>query len=339
MYLGINTHFITRFDFEDGLKFCRALGLKGMEVAGGGQAAKEYCDLDRLLADEGELHRWQDTYARHGLTIVSLSCHGSPLMPDEAIAAEYKRQFKQACQLMAKIGVRRMTLVAGLPPGAPGDTCPLWITQQVQEPNMSFWRDTLEWQWERRLIPYWKEQAKIAADHGVTLCFEMQVSDMLHTPVKLKRFHDEIGPVVACNFDISHMWVQGIDPVTALRYLGPLVQHVHLKDAYINQHLVRLQGMNNTTPSRRPEDRSWNFTQIGWGHDESTWREVITTLRFIGYEDILSLEMECEYMTVEEGLRKSAEFIRPLLLTEPVTTKWWEHADWRAQRYFNAEAG
>ena len=337
MYLGINTHFIMRFDFEQGLKFAQELGLKGMEVAAGGQAAKEYCDLDKLLADEGELHRWQDAYARHGLGIVSLSCHGSPLTPVDSIANEYRRQFKQACQLMEKTGLRRMTLVAGLPPGAKDDTCPVWITQQVQEPNMSFWRDTLEWQWEKRLIPYWKEQGEIAADHGVTLCFEMQVADLLHTPVKLKRFHDEIGPVVACNFDISHMWVQGIDPVTALRYLGPLVQHVHIKDAYINDHLVRLQGMNNTTISRRPEDRSWNFTQCGWGHDEATWREVITTLRFIGYDDILSLEMECEYMTVEEGLRKSAEFMRPLVLAEPVVTKWWEHAAWREQRHFKEE--
>ena len=60
MFLVINTHFIMRFDFEDGLKFANKLGVKGMEVAAGGQAAKEYCDLDKLLADEGEIHRWQD---------------------------------------------------------------------------------------------------------------------------------------------------------------------------------------------------------------------------------------------------------------------------------------
>ena len=333
MYLGVNTHFIMRFDFEQGLAFAQELGVKGMEVAAGGQAAKEYCDLDKLLADDGELRRWLDAYARHDLEVVSLSCHGAPLMPNESIASEYRRQFRQACELMEKIDVRRMTLVAGLPEGGEGDTCPAWITQQTQEPNLGFWLDTLEWQWEKRLIPYWKEQGKIAADHGVTLCFEMQVADLLHNPVKLKRFHDEVGPVVACNFDISHMWAQSIDPVAALRYLGPLVQHVHLKDTYINQEVVRLHGMNNTTSSRRPEERSWNFTQIGWGHDEAAWREVITTLRFIGYDDILSLEMECEYMSVEEGLRKSVEFIKPIMFEETVDTKWWEHADWRMRKH------
>ncbi|HZQ09946.1 MAG TPA: sugar phosphate isomerase/epimerase family protein, partial [Anaerolineae bacterium] len=227
----------------------------------------------------------------------------------------------------------RMTLVAGLPEGAQGDTCPVWITQQTQEPNLDFWLGTLQWQWEKRLIPYWKEQGKIAADHGVTLCFEMQVADLLHTPTKLKRFAEEIGPVVACNFDISHMWAQSIDPIAALRYLGPLVQHVHLKDTYINENNVRLNGMKYPVSAREPQDRSWNFTQAGWGHGESVWREVMTTLRFIGYDDILSIEMECEYLDVEEAIQKTVNFIKPIMLERPVTTKWWEHADWRMRQY------
>ena len=107
--------FIMRFDFEDGLKFASGLGCKGMEVAAGGQAAKEYCDLDKLLADKGELNRWKDAYASHNLEITSLSCHGSPLMPEASIGTEYKRQFRQACELMEKAGLKRMTLVAGLP--------------------------------------------------------------------------------------------------------------------------------------------------------------------------------------------------------------------------------
>ena len=337
MFLGINTHFIMKFDFDQGLQFAQDLGVKGMEVAAGGQFSKRYCDLDKLLADDGERQRWLDAYSRHDLQISSFSCHGSPLMPDEQIAELYRFQFRQVCELMEKIGVRRMTLVAGLPEAAEGESSPAWITQQTQEPNLSFWMNTLQWQWDQRLIPYWKEQGKIAADHGVTLCFEMQVADMLNNPVKLKRFHEEIGPVVACNFDISHMWAQGIDPITALRFLGPLIQHIHLKDTYVNDYVCRLQGMNNTTSARHPEDRSWNFTQVGWGHDEATWRKVITTLRFVGYNDILSLEMECEYMDVEEGLRKSADFIKPIMLEKPVGTKYWEYAEYREQRKFEKE--
>ena len=81
-------------------------------------------------------------------------------MPDAKIANEYKRQFKQACELMEKIGIKRMTLVAGLPEGAEGDTCPVWITQQTQEPNLDFWLETAKWQWDKRLIPFWKSRPK-----------------------------------------------------------------------------------------------------------------------------------------------------------------------------------
>ena len=45
---------------------------------------------------------------------------------------------------------------------------------------------------------------------------------------------------------------------------------------------------------------------MGWGHDEGNMkREIATTLRFIGYDDILSIEMECEYFDVEEAIEKT----------------------------------
>jgi hypothetical protein len=33
MKLGVNTHFIMKFDFDDGLDFCRKLGVQAMELA------------------------------------------------------------------------------------------------------------------------------------------------------------------------------------------------------------------------------------------------------------------------------------------------------------------
>ena len=36
--------------------------------------------------------------------------------------------------------------------------------------------------------------------------------------------------------------------------------------------------------------------------------------------------MECEYIDVEEGLRKSLEFLKPIVLEKPPGKKWWEIA-------------
>ena len=324
MKLGINTGFIMKFDFDEGLQYAANLGLHLAEVGACGIAAKKFCDIEKLLADDGERQQWLDSYAKYDIEIVSLSAHGAPLTPDKMMADDYSRQFLKCCELAEKIGVKKVTLVAGLPEGCEGGSFPVWITQQVDVP---FYRNALQWQWENRLIPYWKKHGKIAADHGVTLCFEMQVGDMINNPVKLKRLRDEVGPVVACNFDISHMWAQGIDPIEAIRYLGDLVQHVHIKDTCIHEHNLRLKGFNDSTSSTLPEERAWTFTLPGWGHDEKTWREVFATLRFIGYSDILSVEMECEYIDIEEGIEKSVAFLKPLVLEKPTGQRWWEAAE------------
>ena len=323
MKLGINTHFIMKFGFEEGLKFCQDFELKAVEIAAMGGGANKYCDVDKLLADQGELDRWLDAYASHGLEIYSFAGHGTPLFPDKRIAEEYSREFRQTCKLMEKIGATRLALVAGLPEGAEGDSLPVWIINT----DLPMFRDALEWQWEKRLIPYWKEHGKVAADHGVTLCFEMQISDMIHSPVKLRRLRDELGPVVACNFDISHMWVQAIDPFEAIHYLSDLIQNVHLKDTLIHEPNARLRGLFDSTGLKEYQERSWTFTIPGWGHDERTWREVISTLRFIGYEGILSLEMESEYIEIQEGLEKAVAFIKPMILEKPVGPLWWQVAE------------
>ena len=319
MKLGVISQNLEQFEFEEGLQYARDMGFQAIEVGACGLWGRGYCDLAKLLADRGEIDRWLDAFARHDLEISALGGHGAPLMPDKAVAGEYSREFRQTCELMELAGLRRITLLAGLPEGAEGDTAPNWVTFA----EWPFLRDTLKWQWEKRLLPYWREHGKIAADHGVTLCFEMHGGDMVHNPVTLKRLREEIGPVAACNFDISHMWYQGIDPVEALHFLGPLVQHVHAKDILVCRHNARVRGMMDGTSSEQFADRSWTYTLAGWGHDEATWREFISTLRLLGYDHAISIEMESEYFEVEEGLEKSVSFLKPLVIERPSGAKWW----------------
>jgi sugar phosphate isomerase/epimerase len=320
--LGVISQNLMQFKFEEGLRHARDLGFQAVEVGACGLWGRNFCDVEKLLADKGEIDRWLEAFARHDLEISALGGHGAPLLPDKTVAEEYSREFRQTCKLMELAGIKRLTLLAGLPEGAEGDTAPNWVTFA----EWPFLRDTLKWQWEKRLIPYWREHGKIAHDHGVTLCFEMHGGDLIHNPVALKRLHEELGPVVGCNFDISHMWYQGIDPIEALRYLGPLVQHVHAKDVLIHQHNVRLRGMMATIPNEQLTERPWTYTLSGWGHDEVAWREFVTTLHLLGYDHVLSVEMESEYFDVEEGLAKSVAFLKPLVLEKPPGPKWWEIA-------------
>lgn len=321
MKLGVISQNLEQFEFEQGLQYAHDMGFAAVEVGAIGLWGRGYCNVEKLLADSDEMRRWIDTFAKYDLEISALGGHGAPLMPDEKIAGKYDQEFRQACKLAGKVGIRRFTLLAGLPEGAAGDTAPNWVTFS----ELPFLKDTLEWQWENRLIPYWREHGKIASDHGVTLCFEMHGGDMIHNPPTVMRLRNEIGPVIATNLDTSHLWLQGIDPVEAIHYLGDAVQHVHAKDTYIRDANVKVRGHFDSSAGANLANRNWNFSVPGWGHSDAEWRAFVSALRFVGYEHVLSVEMESEYFDIEEGLQKAVEFLKPIVL-EKSPSKWWKVA-------------
>ena len=109
-------------------------------------------------------------------------------------------------------------------------------------------------------------------------------------------------------------------------YLGPVIQHVHVKDTLIHSHHARLRGFMHAGPAGKPEERVWTDTLVGWGHGEAIWREFVATLHLVGYDHVLSLEMESEYGDLTEGLEKSVAFFKPILFDKAPTRKWWELA-------------
>ncbi len=307
MQLAAHTTGILDFEFEDGLAFLQRLGVAAVEIACAGVFKDlRYGDPAVLAHNNGELRRWQDTYARHGLEICALSIHGEPLSPDPAVADEYRRQFRDACILAEKIGVSRLSLVAGICEGAPSDGHPAWIVGLPAEwptPNV----EVLRWQWEERLLPYWREQAQIAIDHGCELCFEMTAWDLAHNPSSLLQLRDQIGEVVCCNFDPSHLFYQGIDVFEAIAQLGQTIRLVHMKDTRINAAAMRRNGWFHNDPLAPLDQRPWSFATVGYGHDATWWSEFITTLRLYGYDDVLSIEHEDPFMSFQRESRRRSD--------------------------------
>ena len=99
MKLGMNTFFISMLDFEEGLRFCQEQEVVAVEVAATGPGAKKYCDVDKLLADQGELDRWLDMYAAHGLEIYSFAGHGTPWCPTAASRRSILASFARRASL------------------------------------------------------------------------------------------------------------------------------------------------------------------------------------------------------------------------------------------------
>jgi sugar phosphate isomerase/epimerase len=324
MKLGINSMFLAAFEFGEGLRIAQDLGAECIEIVSAESQANNYCNLDLLLGDKGELNRWLETIRGRGLTVSALAAHGDPLSPNPDVAKAYSERFRKICRLAEAISVDLLTLNSGLPEGSPGDKTPCWIVDPAAAGN----RSVLRWQWEERIIPFWRDHAKIAQDHGLRLCVEPWFHNAVHSPATLMKLRDAVGPAIGCNFDPSHLFVQQIDVLESILYLGDALWHVHIKDTRFRPaKLGRLGTLDTTTLSTRPQDRPWSFTLVGWGHDDLFWRDFVANLQFIGYEGALSIEMEDDLFNMRDGLEKSFAYMKRLVLDVPPGPgeRWWEY--------------
>jgi sugar phosphate isomerase/epimerase len=320
MHLGaISTVFVS-LPLRDAAQRMRQLGLGSIEIGTGGFFPKNHCDPAQLLSSESALTQFKETLAEAGLEISAFAMHGEPLHPDPAISQAYDRDFRDTCALARKLGVTRMTLLSGLPEAVPGDKSPNWILYPYPPRNMEMHK----WQWEERLIPYWKEHGKIAEDHGVRLCFEMHPVDMVYKPEELLRLRDAVGPVVGCNLDPSHLFWQGMDILEVIRLLGRIIYHVHAKDSRVDPHNVRVNGILDAKDFQIRAHRSWIFRTAGYGHPEAFWRDFVSTLRLVGYDDVLSVEHEDPLIDPIEGFELAVKVLRNVLVEKPPSRLWYE---------------
>ena len=70
-------------------------------------------------------------------------------------------------------------------------------------------------------------------------------------------------------------------------------------------------------------DRSWVFRTIGYGSDMNLWKDMMSTLRMIGYDGSVSIEHEDGLMSVKEGLEKAIAFLKEVMITEQPAAMWW----------------
>ena len=174
-----------------------------------------------------------------------------------------------------------------------------------------------EWQWNEKLIPYWKEEAAFAEKHNVhRIAFEMHPGFCVYNPGTLLRLREAVGPVIGANFDPSHLFWQGIDPVAAIRALKGAIYHFHAKDTAIDHLNCAVNGVLDTTPFNRIPERSWNFRTIGYGHGEDVWRAIFSELQQTGYDGVISIEHEDGLMTTREGLEKAIEVLKRTIIFE-----------------------
>jgi sugar phosphate isomerase/epimerase len=318
MRVGVFTPLLSQLPLDGVLAKLKTLDINTVELGTGNYPGNAHCKLT-MLDDPSALHEFKRTLEDHGATISALSCHGNPLHPDPEHAKQAQEVNRKTILLAEKLGVPVVVDFSGCPGDSPNAKHPNWVTC----PWPPDYLDVLKWQWDEVVAPYWIERAKFAVDHGVRIAIEMHPGFVVYSPETLLRLRAIAGPSIGCNYDPSHMFWQGIDPIAAIRVLGDAIFHVHAKDTQIYAANLPRTGVLDTKSYTDEKNRGWIFRTCGYGHGAEWWKEFVSTLRMFGYDNVLSIEHEDSLLSPEEGLTKAARFLNDVVIKEQPGAAWW----------------
>lgn len=321
MKLGVFTVLFSQKPLEEALDYIASKGLEAVEIGTGGYPGNSHCDPDVLLNDAAKLKQFKQAVESRGLIISALSCHSNPLHPQKPVAKEAQELITKTIQLAEKLEVPVVNTFSGCPGDHEDAKYPNWPVA----PWPNDYQEILKWQWENKVIPYWTEIGKFASERNVKIGLELHGGFSVHTPATMLRLREAAGEAIGANLDPSHMWWQGIDPVQAVLILGKAgaIHHFHAKDTSMDTNNVNMHGVTDMQSYTRMLDRAWQFRTVGFGHDLKTWADIISALRLVNYDYVVSIEHEDGLMSIDEGFTKAVQNLQQVLIKEPLTEMWW----------------
>ncbi|WP_110643927.1 sugar phosphate isomerase/epimerase family protein [Salinicola sp. CPA57] len=312
MKIGIVTDSLANLSVDELFGLCARQGIEEVEFAIGNWSNSPHIDASALLDSQQQRRELQARLDDHGLRISAFNANGNQLHPTDG-----KRQdevVRQAIRLAEHFGLSKVNLMSGLPAGAAGDSTPNWITNSWPPETQR----TLDYQWNQVAIPYWQELVKYANEHGVQqICIEPHGNQLVYNMPTFLRLHDAVGDTVGLNFDPSHQFWMGGDPLEVVKLHASHIYHVHAKDTYLHTGNLAMNTCLDHLPMEQFQDRSWSYVTLGYGHGESWWREFCYWLQAGGYQDgVLSIEHEDINLSRQEGVIRSVELLRQCMPTE-----------------------
>jgi len=317
MQIGVLTFLFAADELPETLARLDSAGVDAVELG----SPSSHLDTDALLDDPDAQADFQDLLDEYSMDVSALAGHNNPIHPDEETARANDKNLRDAIRLAGQLDVGTVTCFSGLPGGAPGDSVPNWITAPWPPEHA----DALEYQWEEVAIPYWSEVAEFAETHDVDIAIEMHPNMLVSEPHSMQRLRDATNERIGANFDPSHLYWQGIDVCDAVQFLGEDdgIHHVHAKDTKVYEANARTKGVLDTAPYTDEPERSWLFRSIGYGHGEAHWKDLVSTLRMVGYEGTISIEHEDSLTSGVEGLEKAIDILeRAVFETQPGDAYW-----------------
>lgn len=322
MKLGVYTAVLHDKPVAEALRSIADLGLDSAEINSGGFLPAVHLPIEDVRSSQDARDEYLELFTSSGVTLTALNCNGNPLHPDPEVGDKHGNDVREAIELAALLGVKRVVTMSGLPGTDAGGSLPAWSVL----PWDSAYLDSRDYQWNDVAIPYWKDVDARARDADVKVCLEMHPHNVVYNPATMERLVSETGAThVGAEMDPSHLFWQGIDPIAAIERLGDLVFNAAAKDTRINE-AAKVNGVlddrfgrvarddpgvvslgGRYTLSSWPEEASWDFVAVGRGHDVEYWTRFLQALEKVDPDMAVNIEHEDQELDQMEGLRHAAQ--------------------------------
>jgi sugar phosphate isomerase/epimerase len=304
--IGVLDTVYYHLSLDEMLDTISALGLEAVELTTGGYGAPKHIPVEDILADPAKARAWKKKFEDRNIRVAALNCAGNPIHPNPRIAKKYDEDFRQAVLLAERLEIPVVVNFSGCPGDSPSAAHPNWVTYRWP-PD---YEEVITWQWEKVVLPYWRDSVKFAREHGLRkLAFEMHAGFVVYNPFTLMRLRKAVGEEVGANCDLSHLFWQGCDPVEAIHFLGKggALFHAHMKDTVIFKDIAAQTGVLNFSEDlAKSSQGSVMFRAVGYGHGAQVWKDIVKAYMDVGYQGVLSIENEDSFLPGEVGVERSA---------------------------------
>lgn len=315
MKLGVIVNYVfVPFSFDEMLDYVKSRGVEALELTTGNYHSDKFANPAELLTDTNKRRQFIKAIESRGLYISALTAHGNPLHSDPVIAERHHRTFMLTIDLAQTLGVPLVNGYSGMP-GTPDSKMFPNFPTILRPPEYT---DLNNWQWEQKVIPYWRQVGDYAAKKGIKIGIEAHEDFSVHSPGTLLKLRIAVGDMIGASLNASHLWKQLIDPVAAIHILASAwaLFHVSTKDiAFLPDNLNQF-GILNLQP-RDPahvRKRAWIYRTIGYGHSIEAWSNLISALQLVGFTLPFHIEQDDRLANNLEYFTKATGNLKELLL-------------------------
>ena len=331
MKIGIYTILFNDRPLEKVAKYLSDLGYEAVEIAA--EKRSNHLDMDKALENTDYRKELKKVLTDHGLELVALGNHfdgqlvlgphdettdaWAPYKDPEAKIKFGTEQMKKTARVAALLDVPVVVGFVG---------SQVWGKWYMFPPdNERLYEQAWELfaeRWSKILDVYKKEGVKFALEvHPTEIAYNIETAERA---LQMLDHREEFG----FTLDPSHFVWQLIDPVIFVKKFADRIYYVHAKDSELQTDELPRSGVIPTGPWNRI-DRGFRFRVPGWGN--INWKRLITVLCEIGYNGVISYEHEDPVISREDGCEKCIEFLRPLIIKNPLKKEewgsWWKKSE------------